>query len=133
MKEGDKIVKIDDKEYVLRKISIEDKIEIQNNTIDLNGNLKLGTMQLKMIVASLVSWNFTDASGNMIPPTEPNILKYLPLEHFDELASEAIKLNELLPMEKKTLLKKPAMDLDGQNGTITDKNTEQSEKQEGKE
>jgi len=132
MKEGDKIVMIDEKEYVLRKISIADKIEIQNNTVDISGNLKIGTMQLKMVVASLVSWNYTDMNGNMIPPTEQNILKHLPVDHFDKLAGEAIKLNELLQMEKKTLLEKPAMDLDGQNGTITGKNLEQSEKQEVK-
>ena len=81
-------------------------------------------MQLKMLASSLVSWNYTDNNGNMIPPSEKNILKYMNPDHFDRLSEEAISLNELNYAEKKTSLDRPASNLDGVNENIENKKTE---------
>ncbi len=121
--EGDRIIKLDDKEYVLRKFGIAEKIAIKDNCMDALGNIKIGTMQLKMLSASLISWNYTDSSGNIIPPTEKNILKFMNPDHFDRLTEEAINLNELSYTEKKTLLGRPVKDLDGVRENTENKET----------
>jgi len=122
--EDDKIIKLDDKEYVLRKFGIAEKIAIKDSCVDALGNVKIGTMQLKMLASSLVSWNYTDNNGNMIPPSEKNILKYMNPDHFDRLSEEAISLNELNYAEKKTSLDRPASNLDGLNENTENKKVE---------
>jgi hypothetical protein len=124
--DGDRIVKIDDKEYVLRKFGIGEKIRIKDGTMDAWGNVKLGTLQLRILAASLVSWNYHDANGNLIPPNEKNIVKFLHPDHFDELTEAAISLNEISLMEKKTLQNAPARHSDGQLKHTEDSNSEES-------
>ncbi len=126
--EDDKIIKLDDKEYVLRKFGIAEKIAIKDSCMDALGNVKIGTMQLKMLASSLVSWNYTDNNGNMIPPTEKNIVKYMDPDHFDILTQEAISLNELSYAEKKTSSGRPVKDWDGVNENTENKKTEELNK-----
>ncbi|MDD5486108.1 MAG: hypothetical protein PHW65_00940 [Dehalococcoidales bacterium] len=124
----DKIVKIDDKEYVLRKFGIEEKINIRDGIIDAFGNLRMGTFQFRVLVASLKSWNYTDSNGNAVAPTEANVKRFLDPNHFDRLVNAAVELNEISMLEKKTLFNAPAGTLDGQSKPTTDKDSGQETK-----
>lgn len=121
---SDRVVNINGCQYILRKFGIEEKIEIRNNTLDAAGNFKLGTFQLKMLAASLVSWDVKDRNGKLIPPNEENIKRFLNPDHFDRLVAEAIELNSISDDEKKTLLQGPVGLSDGGNSTITNKNSD---------
>ncbi len=113
--EGDRIVKIDDKEYVLRKFGIGEKIAIRDSSLDAMGNVKLGTFQLKTLAASLVSWNYQDGNNNLVPPNEKNIVKFLNPDHFDQLVAAAVEVNNMTVAEKKRLFVEPAKPSAGQS------------------
>ncbi len=97
----EKVVKLEDREYILRQFSIDDKINIRDYSLDTMGNVKLGTFQIKTLAASLKSWSYQTADGTLIPVSEANIRKHLDPSHFDILVAEAVALNELTPTEKK--------------------------------
>lgn len=118
--DGDRIITIDDKEYILRKFGIGEKIAIRDNSLDAMGNVKLGTFQLKTLAASLKSWNYQDGNSNFVPPTEENILKFLNPDHFDQLVAAAVEVNNITIAEKKRLSVSVARPSAGVSGSMKD-------------
>ena len=89
-----------DKEVEIRNASFE--VELPKTKSDtMKPKLLFGTYTLMTVWAGLLKWPVVDEKGEMRPITLPNIRKYLPKGHIDELNKEIDLLNKTSEEERK--------------------------------